>query len=134
MGRPNQSRSKYRMRKLILKSPTHATVAFIEIEPNGVHRILDANHRVLGHFDPRTNRTTDCSHKLVGYGYLLPALLSAGVSEAAGTRGPQAPQSPEQAKRASDRKAKVNDRISDEQRRHKERLDHLRDELANGST
>lgn len=119
------------MNQTTLKNKNHRTLAHIEVDSRGVHRITDHHHRLLGFYDPRTNRTTDHHHRLVGYGYLLPKLIRGDLAEegGAGTIQPKPPLTPQQAHRASERRAKVQDRIKDATTAYQKKLKDLRTDL-----
>jgi hypothetical protein len=120
--------------KTTLKTKHHRILAHVEIDSRGVHRITDHGHKTLGYYDPRTNRTTDRHHRVVGYGYLLPRLIQADLAEegGAGTIQPQKPKkplTPQQMHRASERRSKVSQDMSAENNRHADRMRDLRDKL-----
>jgi hypothetical protein len=117
--------------KTTLKTKHHRVLAYIEIDSRGVHRILDHGHRTLGYYDPRTNRTTDRHHRLIGYGYLLPRLIPADLAEegGAGTIQPEKPLTPAQSRRESERRAKVQDRIQATRTTYQKKLQDLRADL-----
>ena len=69
------------MTRQIIRSRTHRVLAHIAIDHHGVHTISDAKQKILGRFDPRTNRTFDRVGRIVGRGYLLPALIQDDLHE-----------------------------------------------------
>ncbi|MCB5177589.1 hypothetical protein [Microvirga lenta] len=114
----------------ILKNRNHRVVAHIEIDSRGIHTITDQYHRALGYFDPRTNRSSDRHHRVIGYGYLLAKLVPADLSEEeAGVIKPKKPLSPEQTMRAAEKRTQVQKQISKAQVQHADKLRDLRDKL-----
>ena len=111
-----------------LKTKNHRTLAYVEVDSRGVHRITDDQHRLLGYYDPRTNRTTDRHHRLVGYGYLLPKLIPAELAED-GEAGIIKPLTPAQSRREAERRSKVQDRIKDTTKAYQMKLQDLRGDL-----
>ncbi|MXQ10947.1 hypothetical protein [Microvirga makkahensis] len=120
------------MSKTTLKSKSHRVLAHIEIDSRGVHRITDHGHKTLGYYDPRTNRTTDRNHRLVGYGYQLPRLIPADLAEegGAGTIQPQPPLSPKQSRARAERQQRIQQQVQQEKTRSAEKLRDLRTKLA----
>lgn len=103
------------MPKTPLKTKNHRVLAYIEVDSRGRHTIYDHTHRILGYYDPRTNRTTDRVNRIVGYGYLMAALIPGELAEDGGdTIKPKPPLTPEQARREADRRASVQKQIRDE--------------------
>ena len=114
-----------------LKTRNHHIVAYVAIDARGVHKITDQHHRILGYYDPRTNRTTNQHHKIIGYGCLLAKLIPADLSEdGAGIVQPRKPLTPDQSRREAKRQAEVQQRIYDEQARSSEKVRELRAKLA----
>lgn len=147
------------MKKTALTTANHRVVAYVTVDARGVHTITDYRHRVLGYYDPRTNRTTNRTHRIVGYGYQLPRLvgglderlhevdhgedLLAEVKPQGPTKpkAPVAPQSggippmtPKQARKEATRKQNVQDKISKERQRSSERQAELRAQLSRKPT
>lgn len=116
------------MNQTTLKNKNHRTLAHIEVDSRGVHRITDHHHRLLGYYDPRTNRTTDHHHRLVGYGYLLPKLIPADLAED-NDNGIIKPMTPAQANKEAKRKQGIQQRVQGEQRRSADKLRDLRAKL-----
>ncbi len=129
--------SKYQMTtitdptKTTLKTKHHRILAHVEIDSRGVHRISDHCHITLGYYDPRTNRTTDAQHRLLGYGFLLPKLISVDLAEegGAGTIPPEKPLTPAQNRREAGRRAKVQGRIKQAATDYQTKLHDLRSKL-----
>lgn len=113
-----------------LKSPNHWVLAYVSVDHRGVHTITDQQNRVLGYFDPRTNRTTNRHHRTIGLGFQLPRLLPGDLSEdGAGIIKPTPPMSPAQGDREAQRRVGVQDRLHDEQRRHAQKVADLKAKL-----
>ncbi len=142
------------MKKTTLTTANHDVIAYISVDAHGVHTITDHQHSTLGYYDPRTNRTTSCTHRLVGYGYQLPHLIggleeescklksNADLLAEAEPRKPIKPESPAirqsggippmspaQHRRENLRKQSLQDKINTEQRRSSERQAGLRAQL-----
>ncbi len=84
------------MKTTTLESITNQTIAHVEIDSQGIHRI-SFDRKTLGYYDPRTNRTSDRMHRVMGYGYQLPRLIDANLAEeGAGIIKPQKPFSAEE--------------------------------------
>jgi hypothetical protein len=63
------------MRRETLTDRNHRPVGYIETDSQGRQVIMDSRYHTLGHFDPKTNRTTDANHRPIGNGNLLSSLL-----------------------------------------------------------
>jgi hypothetical protein len=59
----------------ILKDRNFHEIGRIETDTSGVQTIKDANFRIKGTYDPRTNETKDANFRIVGTGNLLATLL-----------------------------------------------------------
>lgn len=125
------SQPKYVMARTTISTRNHRILAYIEVDARGVHQITDRNHRTLGFYDPRTNRTTDQHKRIVAYGYALPRLLRGDLDEngQAGISQPEPPLSPAQTKVEAERRAKVQQRVRDAQVVCKKKVQDLRSQL-----
>jgi hypothetical protein len=115
--------------RIVYKTPNHRIAAYVTIDARGVHTISDEHHRLLGRYDPRTNRTSDRHHRLVGYGCLI-AKLVPGLTEDSGVIKPKPPRTPEQSRRDNQRRAEAQRQIGDERDRHAEKMRGLRDKVS----
>jgi hypothetical protein len=61
-----------------LKDDRNRIIGYLEILSDGRHRMANERNQVLGHFDPRTNRTVDANNRTVGTGDLLAMLQVKG--------------------------------------------------------
>ena len=59
-----------------LRDKHHKVVGYIETESDGKQVIRDVHHSVKGYYDPKTNKTRDEHHAVVGEGNLLTSLIS----------------------------------------------------------
>jgi hypothetical protein len=115
------------MKAATLKSKTHQTIAHVEIDSRGMHQISGYDHKTLGYYDPRTNRTSDRMHRVIGYGYQLPRLLDTGLTEeGAGIIEPLKPLDARELAKRNERHAKVAQDVQDETKRHADRVRDLR--------
>jgi hypothetical protein len=118
------------MNTITLKSKAHQTLAYVEIDSRGIHRISGYDHKTLGYYDPRTNRTSDRMHQVIGYGYQLPRLLDTGLTEeGAGIIEPLKPLDARELAKRNERQAKVAQDVQDETKRHADRVRDLRDKI-----
>ena len=118
------------MSKTILKSKAHQTLACVEIDSRGIHRISGSDHKTLGYYDPRTNRTSDRMHRVIGYGYQLPRLIDASLTEeGAGIVKPVKPLGAKEVQKRNEHQAKVSQNVQDERKRHADRMRDLRDKV-----
>lgn len=66
-------------------------------------------------------------HRVMGYGYQLPRLIDAHLTEeGAGIVKPQKPLSAEEVQKRNERQAKVSQAVQDESKRHADRMRVLR--------
>jgi cytochrome c1 len=63
------------MSRETLKDRNYRIIGYIETDSQGKQKILDPQYRPRGTFDPKTNKTTDASYRVVGSGNLLTTLL-----------------------------------------------------------
>lgn len=59
-----------------LKDAQYRTIGYIETRSDGVHVGKDAQRRIKGYFDPKSNQTKDAQYRVVGQGNLLAALVT----------------------------------------------------------
>jgi hypothetical protein len=118
------------MNKTQLKDTDNHTIAFIDInERTGIHTITDQHHRAIGYYDPRTNQTKDASGGVIGYGYLLPALISSGISES-GTTKPKGPLNSDQLRKRNEKEQRLQQQIRDQQTRNSIKMQELRTKVS----
>ena len=58
-----------------LQDSSRRTIGYLATQPDGRQILEDARHMRLGYYDPKTDKTEDAGHKLVGHGNLLTTLL-----------------------------------------------------------
>lgn len=63
------------MSKQAITDKYHRPMGYIETMKDGKQRALDKNHRVLGHYDPKSNTTMDANYRTIGRGNSLAALI-----------------------------------------------------------
>ncbi len=63
------------MARQTLKDSRHSVIGYIDTDSSGKQTITDASHSIKGYYDPKTNKTTDSRHSIVGTGNLLTTLL-----------------------------------------------------------
>jgi hypothetical protein len=59
-----------------LKDSRHSIIGYIETRPDGTQVGKDARHSIKGYYDPKTNKTKDARHSIVGEGNLLASLIT----------------------------------------------------------
>ena len=59
-----------------LKDKHYNIIGYIDEQPDGTLVAKDHNFRVLGYYDPRSNRTSNSTFNPVGYGNLLTTLFT----------------------------------------------------------
>ncbi len=63
------------MSRETIRDRAYRTIGYIEREPDGRQKVLDAQFRTRGHYDPRQDVTTDAAYRTVARGNVLPALI-----------------------------------------------------------
>jgi len=58
-----------------LQDERHRIIGYVATQPDGRQILEDARHMRLGYYDPKTDKTEDAAHRVVGQGNLLPTLL-----------------------------------------------------------
>jgi hypothetical protein len=59
-----------------LKDNRNSTIGYIETRSDSTEVGKDALHRIVGNYDPKTNKTKDARHSNVGEGNLLSSLIT----------------------------------------------------------
>ncbi len=133
----------------VLRTRTHHPIAVVEIDDSGIHTIKDARtHRVLGTYDPRTNRTRGRTGATLGWGYLLPRLIATEIDEteideteideteiedpdlSLSEASSEGPLSPEQAQRRAHKRSEIARKIQDERLTSSDRVKDLKTRLS----
>lgn len=58
-----------------IKDRYQRTLGYIETQPTGKQRALDANRRTLGFYDPQQDITKDAHHRTIAHGNVLASLI-----------------------------------------------------------
>ncbi|MGZ8287777.1 MAG: hypothetical protein ACXW2U_02470 [Telluria sp.] len=64
------------MQRQTLKDSRHRIIGFIDTASDGRQTARDQRFHVVGYYEPQTNLTKDGRFRVVGYGNLLPSLIS----------------------------------------------------------
>ncbi|WP_198086379.1 hypothetical protein [Variovorax sp. E3] len=63
------------MNRQILRDRLSLIIGFIDTDPRGKQTGRDASSRIVGYYDPRTNKTMDAQSRIIGSGNLLASLI-----------------------------------------------------------
>ena len=63
------------MARQTIKNAINHTIGYIEDVGHGKQKALDASFHTLGYYDPATNTTKDATHRTMGRGNQLMALI-----------------------------------------------------------
>ena len=58
-----------------LEDASHRILGYLSTQPDGRQILENARHARIGYYDPKSNKTEDANHKVVGQGNLLQTLL-----------------------------------------------------------
>jgi len=62
-----------------LKDKNHSVIGYIDTRPDGTQVGKNRSHSVVGYYDPKTNRTKNSQHSIVGEGNLLASLITSAL-------------------------------------------------------